>query len=563
MRKLLILLICLASLIVTASAGTVSQLESNTVIATDGTCQVTIQMQLRIDSGEVIPLFPVPANAKDVSINGHSIGTKLQSGHRYLALTEVISGAGVHTVTIRYALPDAITLDQKGVPFLNLELLGGFVYPVEQFTFTVTMPGGPEHKPDFFSTYYQETADSLLDVTIEGNTIRGVSNQVLKDRESLMLTLQVSEDLFPQSVAKRWKMGTDDILILVVALLALAYWLLTMRSLPPRRSRRTTAPEGMTAGDLGCCLTGQGVDFTLTVVSWAQMGYVHIELDDKGRVLLHKRMDMGNERSDFEVRCFKTLFGKRTTVNATGLHYARLCRKAGKNRPNIRDYYQSGSGNPYIFRGLCALIGLLGGVSMGISFANDTLWQVLAAILLGAVCALFSWFIQAGAGELHLRRKWNLWIGLGCSLVWILLGIWSREWNVAALVVLGQWLAGFSAAYGGRRSEPGRQYLSQILGLRRYLSKLTAEEAEQILQINPDYFYSLAPYAMALGVDRSFTRPFAKLELPECTYLTENVGEDEQENLTPKQWHLLLRDVVAAMDERQKPAILEKIFGKK
>jgi hypothetical protein len=183
--------------------------------------------------------------------------------------------------------------------------------------------------------------------------------------------------------------------------------------------------------------------------------------------------------------------------------------------------------------------------------------------LLGAVCALFSWFIQAGAGELHLRRKWNLWIGLGCSLVWILLGIWSREWNVAALVVLGQWLAGFSAAYGGRRSEPGRQYLSQILGLRRYLSKLTAEEAEQILQINPDYFYSLAPYAMALGVDRSFTRPFAKLELPECTYLTENVGEDEQDILTPKQWHLLLRDVVAAMDERQKPAILEKIFGKK
>lgn len=560
MRKFLIVLVCLFSLTVTASAaGTVSQLESNTRIDTDGTCEVTLTMQLRIDSGESVPTFPIPEDAKDVTINGRSIRAKSQGGYRHVALSEAISGAGIHTVTIRYSLPDSITLDKKGIAFLNLELLCGFVYPIENMTFVITLPGEPEHNPELFSTYYQETADSLFGLTIVGNEIRGVSNQQLKDRESLSMTMEVSEELFPQSVAKRWKMGTDDILMIGVAVLALTYWLVTMGNLPPKHSRRTTPPEGLTAGELGCCITAQGVDFTMMVVSWAQMGYLRIHMEENGRVLLNKRMDMGNERSDFEVRCFKTLFGKRDTVDATGLHYARLCRKAGKARPGIRDYYQRRSGNPYIFRGLCAVMGLLGGVSLGISFANDTVWQVLLAILLGGICLVFSWVIQSGAGQIHLRRKWNLWMGLGASLLWILLGVWSREWNVALFSVLGQWAAGLAASYGGRRSEPGRQCLSQILGLRRFLSKVSTAELQRILQVNPEYYYTMAPYAMALGVDGHFARQFDKLQLPECTYLT----TDTEDQPGPREWNLLLRDAVAAMDERQKPAILEKIFGKK
>ena len=560
MRKLLIVLFCLFSLTMTAfAAGSVTEMESNTVIETDGTCQVTIQMQIRIEPGEVIPSFPIPQAAKDVSINGRSIRTKLQGNYRLVELSEVIAGAGIHTVTIRYSLPDAISLDKKGVPYLQLDLLCGFVYPVEKLTFTVTLPGAPEHNPDFFSTYYQETADSLLIVKIEGNVIHGVTNQPLKDRESLTVTLEVSEELFPQSVAKRWKMGVDDILMLAVSGLGLLYWLLTMGSLPPKHSRRTTAPEGLNAGELGCCLTGQGVDFNMMVVSWAQMGYLQIEKDNKGRILLHKRMDMGNERSEFEVRYFRNLFGKKNIVNATGVNYARLCRKAGKARPGIGEYYQYRSGNPYIFRGMSGLVGLLGGVSMGIFFANDTVWQVILAILLGIGCGLASLIIQAGAGELHLRRKGHLWFGIGCSVVWILLGIWSREWNVALFVVAGQWIAGLAAAYGGRRSEQGRLYMEQLLGLRRFCTSVSPEELEKILQANPEYFYTMAPYAMALGVGGAFARQFSKLELPECTYLTDG----REAPLTPKQWQKLLSEVVGAMDARQRPAILEKIFGKK
>ena len=37
----------------------------------------------------------------------------------------------------------------------------------------------------------------------------------------------------------------------VLAILAVLYWLVFLRCLPPRRIRRATAPEGYTAGDMG------------------------------------------------------------------------------------------------------------------------------------------------------------------------------------------------------------------------------------------------------------------------------------------------------------------------
>lgn len=559
MRRIIIAILCIFLLATTVSAaGTVTDLQSNTRVDSDGTCQISLTMQISMDSADNDLVFPLPRTARDVSVNGRSVRSPLRSGYRIVDLSDVVPGAGIYTVTIAYSLPDSVILDKEDQLVLQFDLLSGFAYPIEKMRFTVTLPGASEARPSFTSTYYQETADSLMDLSVDGNTISATVTQPLKDQESLTMSLVVSEDMFPQSVAKKWKMGTDDVMMIGLAVLALAYWLLTMRCLPPRRSRKAKEPEGLTAGELGCCLTGQGVDFTMLVVSWAQMGYLLIQLDDNGRVLLHKRMDMGNERSDFEVRYFKNLFGQRRTVDGTGFHYARLCQKAARATPNIRDYYLRASGNPRIFRFLCAAIGLLGGISLATAFVNDTVWQVILSILLGAMTTASSWVIQSGVKAIHLRRKQLLWIGLGCSAVWMLLGIWSGEWNVALTVIAAQWLCGAASAYGGRRSEPGRQYMSQILGLRRYMCHVSSGELQRILEQNPDYYYALAPYAMALGVDRTFAKQFGKQQLPQCTYMT--TGMDG--HATAREWNSLLREAVAAMDERYQRLALEKYFGK-
>lgn len=557
-RLLLACLICLFLVTTVSAAGSVTQLENDTSVSSDGTCEVVITAQIRVDDAPDSLYFPLPAEAIDISLNGDAVYPALSGSVRKVDLKGEVPG----TVVIRYSLPDAVVAESSGQLRLKLKLLCGFSYPIETATFRLTLPGEPENMPAFSSTYHQEAVDSMMDYTQEGNVITCVFDEGLKDHESLTMSLLVTEKMFPQPISKIWKLSTDDILMTVFALIALIYWGITMRCLPPRRVRRAKEPEGITAGQLGCCLTGQGIDLTMLVLSWGQMGYLQIRTDKRGRLLLEKRMEMGNERAGWEIHYFSALFGKSDAVDTAGLRYARLCRKAAAARPNIREYFRPGSGNPTIFRALCTAVGLFGGVSMASAMASDTVLRVLLSILLAALAAVASWQIQHAAAQIHLRHWRKLLWGIGYSLVWIILGALVQEQGVAVIVVCSQWMAGLMAGYGGRRSELGQQLLSQILGLRRSMTRLSEEERERILERNPEYFHQMLPYAMALGVDKGFARRFGDRELPGCTYLE----SEEERTRTAQEWSKLLRALADRMDARQRQLPwedLRKRFTKK
>ena len=558
MRRLLLTLLCCLMLITTVSAaGSVTDLRSSTLISEDGSCEVTLTFQFQLDAVPAVLDFPLPATARDITVNGSSAKTTLTPEARLVDLTGAITSAGTHTVVIHYDLPDAVE-DNSGQLILSIELLSGFAYPVQKTGFTVTLPGPPEKKASFTSTYLQESVEAVMDYQVSGSTISCSVVTSLLDRETLTMRLAVSEAMFPQSMTKKWSIGEDDLFMYGIAVLALIYWLLTMRCAPSRRIRRTTEPDGLTAGELGTRLCGQGVDFTMMVISWARMGYLQIHMTDSGRVLLHKRMDMGNERSEFENRFFRSLFGRRSITDGTGFHYAHLCRKASRSTPGIRDCFLRSSGNPTVFRVLSAGVGLVGGICLALAFVNDTAWRVILSILLSVLGSWIAWQIQSAAGAFLLRRKLPLVIAIGCSLVWAVLCAWANEWPVAIFVLVTQWLAGFAAAFGGQRTETGKQTMAEILGLRRYLRSASREELLQALKYNPDYFYTMAPYALALGIDRSFAHRFNDRQLPGCPWLT--TGMDG--HLTASEWNQLLRDTVTALDERQLRLPFERFTGK-
>lgn len=100
--------------------------------------------------------------------------------------------------------------------------------------------------------------------------------------------------------------------------------------------------------------------------------------------------------------------------------------------------------------------------------------------------------------------------------------------------------------------------MSEILGLRRYLKTVPKEELQRILRSNPEYYYRMAPYALALGVDKAFARQMGNLRLSECTYLT--TGMDG--HLTAREWNGLLREVVKALDAQQQYMALKQWLGR-
>ena len=386
-----------------------------------------------------------------------------------------------------------------------------------------------------------------MELSVSGATITAEFPNGLKDNEILTMTLPVSDAMFPQPVAKQWSMDSLDLSMLLCGGLALIYWFMTLRALPPAKTYYPTPPSRFTPGEAGCHLTGATVDFPLMVLSWAQMGYVLVHLDDNGRVILHKRMDMGNERSDFEVRHFRNLFGRHRVVDSSGYHYADVCRKAGSYAPGIRLNYLPSSGNVSIFRVICALVGLLSGVALATALAKDTSLQTVLMIVLGLCGFYTAWKIQEIGKCIHLRVKAPLWKGLLWGGIWLLLSFLAGEWNVAAFAIPFQILVGFAGFYGGHRSTVGKQTMVELLGLRRYLRTADKAQLRRNQRHNPDYFYHNALWALALGVDCSFAERFEKTRLPQCSYLS--TGMDG--HLTASEWNQLLRETVAALEPRQ------------
>ena len=540
--------------------NTASSIQIYASVNEDGVADVTMTVRLRIDQSVESLYFPLPLKAEDIRLNdGGATSSRNGTATQVKLPSSVTSYVGDHVLTFKYKIPGVVSMvenpdTKKDQLTLELPLLSGFEFPVQSVTLAVTLPENIEGRPQFKSTYYQADIDKLLSVTISSNMITGQITQQLKDHETLSMTMVVPESMF-DGVDTYVRKGNPEVTpMLVCAALALIYWFIFLRGNPLLRQRRNSPPEGITAGELGVRLTQSGTDLTAMVFSWAQMGYILIQLDDRGRVWLHKKMDMGNERTAFEVKTFNALFGRRDIAEGTGKRFAELSRQLMKLNPSRKTLNHPKCGNPLIFRGLMCAMGAVCGVCYAMNFTGLKAMQVILAIFLAAVGALAAWLIQAGMYRIHLRDKLSLWLGIGIAVLWFLLGLWAGVWLIGLLCALGQLLAGLMSAYGGRRTELGRQNATQILGLHQYLRKADRAELKRIQENDPEYFYNLLPYALAMGVESTFAGRFGTKKMPACPYFTCGV----QTRMTAEEWARFFRETAKLMDERRKRMETEK-----
>ena len=528
-------------------------------VNSEGDCLVNTSVTLRLEGGETGLTFPLPANATGITMNGSSVATRKTDSAIEADISKVTEGLiGEIRLTFDYTIPDAVsvvTVNEKKVLQLEIPLLCGFKYPVEKLDFTITLPPGDLiSSPNLTSIYRQNSAGSDLPTIIKGNQIIGSSKVTLNDHDAVTMTMLVSKEMFP-TVSTYVREGNPELVPMLVCVgLALLYWLIFLRTAPLIRNRSISPPEGITAGELGCRLTLAGADLTMMVFSWAQLGYILIHLDGNGRVLLHKRMDMGNERSQFEVKVFKLLFGNRRVVDGTGYQYARLCRKVAGMIPSQRTLCKPFSGNMKIFRGLACGAQVFCGICVAMNMTSILALQILLSMILGALGAISGWLIQDVAFRHHLRGKVPVYIGFVCLLVWIVLGLLCGQVWIPLGCSLGQLLMGYFAAYGGRRSDVGRLNAGQVLGLRNYLKHLPREDISRLLKNDPDYFFNMAPYALALGIINPYAKTFGRRKLDQCPYLITRVHGSR----TAEEWGHLMADAADMMDAKARRMMVEK-----
>lgn len=557
MRRYLILILCVLTLTsVVHASGTARSVTNTSAVAADGSCSVSLTVEINLNEPASGLTFGLPGGAKNVTMNGSSVRTYRSSEDSSVLQADLSSLNGLigtYPITFQYTISDVLQTIDKQL-YLQLPLLSGFEYPVEKLTFSVTFPGEISGDANFYSGYLNSSVESIMQRDTVGHTISGSTTAALQDRDTLTLSMQVSEEMFPGKLLLDREGNPEVVYMAICAGLALLYWMLMLRCLPIIRQYRTIPPEGLTAGEVGSRLSAAGVDLTMMVFSWAQMGYLKIVPDKYGRVYLQKRMDMGNERTDFECRVFKQLFSRGNMIDGTGTAYAKLCLKVAQTVSGAHEMYRRRAGNLQIFRILVCGVSLFSGICFGMNFVYNPTLQVLLSILLAIVGVVTGWSIQDGMYRFHIRGKTAQYVGAVCMLVWILLGALAGVVWIGVAAVAAQMVAGLAAAYGGRRSSLGRTHASQILGLRHYLKHVSKEEVRRLLDNNPDYFFDMMPYAMALGVDSQFARRFEGVGLPPCAYLTAR----QNRRRSPQEWALLMRKTADKLDKRQRKMLLEK-----
>lgn len=522
-RFLLLLFLLLALTTGAAAAGTITDLRTDCLVAGNGSCQVTQTVTIEFTGIEQSLTIPLGANAKRASIAGYRAQKIVEDGYTLFQLKDDAGFAGGRTFTVTYTLSGLVT-ETDGEQTLNLPLLcPKWDYPIEHFSFTVTMPKDIETVPGFSSGYYGDVIEDYMTAARQGAVLLGDLDTALKDHESLTMTLALGPRYFTGTYSGWSANWVAAAFCILFAVLALGYWFVTLRSPRLSVSSRSLPPDSALPCDLPFLLAGAKPDFNMLLCHWASLGYLSIAVDPQGHVSLLRHMYMGNERRGLECKLFAALFARADRCDGASIHYKNTAKSAAGALARFwgRRLYERGSGNVLVMRALAALCS---GVAL-LSAASFLLPVLPLRWLLLALCfvlgAAMSACIQLAAIRWYLRRVPVLALGGACAVAMLVLGNLSGTFPLMLLAAALSALTGVLTRHGGRRSRAGGRLLGQVLGFRQFLRRVTPSHLLMRLQRDPQYFYRTLPYAEAMGLGAMFARKFGDTELDPCEWYNE------------------------------------------
>lgn len=522
-RFLLLLFLLLALTTGAAAAGTITDLRTDCLVAGNGSCQVTQTVTIEFTGIEQSLTIPLGANAKRASIAGYHAQKTVEDGYTLFQLKDDAGFAGSRTFTVTYTLSGLVT-ETDGEQTLNLPLLcPKWDYPIEHFSFTVTMPKDIETVPGFSSGYYGDVIEDYMTAARQGAVLLGDLDTALKDHESLTMTLALGPRYFTGTYSGWSANWVAAAFCILFAVLALGYWFVTLRSPRLSVSSRSLPPDSALPCDLPFLLAGAKPDFNMLLCHWASLGYLSIAVDPQGHVSLLRHMYMGNERRGLECKLFAALFARADRCDGASIHYKNTAKSAAGALARFwgRRLYERRSGNVLVMRALAALCSGVALLSAA-SFLLPVLplrWLVLAlCFVLGAA---MSACVQLAAIRWYLRHVPVLALGGACAVAMLVLGNLSGTFPLMLLAAALSALTGVLTRHGGQRSRAGGRLLGQVLGFRQFLRRVTPSHLLMRLQRDPQYFYRTLPYAEAMGLGAMFARKFGDTELDPCEWYNE------------------------------------------
>jgi hypothetical protein len=416
--------------------------------------------------------------------DGKPLKVESSRERHYLKFKIWVPGAvdAVRSVAIRYRVPNALLFFEDHDE-LYWNITGDeWEVPIEDASAVIELPAGASGIRTLAFTGAYGSKEQDADVSVNGSEITFKMRRNLAFREGLTAVVGWDKGFVkaPTATANATLfLRSNWPLLLPIGILALMYWLWSTRGRDPRLRPIAAAyspPEGLTPGEVGT-LTDNSADMrdiTATLVDLAVRGFLVIEekkqehlmglWSDKGYTFhLKKKANEWSSLKAHEQRLLDAIFsgGYLESVSLSDLE-----NKFYKDLPGIKDR---------IFD-----------VLMSRRYFNQRPDKVRTGYLIGGVVL---GFLIVWAGGMMAAKS----------------GMQPLPF-ITAGVISGIIVCGFGWFMPARTVE-GTRALEGVLGFEDFLGRVEADRFERMVK-TPQLFEKYLPFAMALGVEKNWTKAF-------------------------------------------------------
>lgn len=409
-------------------------------------------------------------------------------------------------------------------------------------SFSVNFPDDFDHDQlELYYGSYGSTADGkeLLDLSWEGNTLKGTLTKDMDFGSGITMYAQMGEDYFTGS---NLIPPVNTILIVVaVVILVLVFFMFQRigRDEEIITSVQFQPPTDLDSAAVGYIIDGSAEDKDVLslILYWADRG--HLQIEDTGKKkdlkLVKTALPLPEDAPKYERTLFDKLFQKGDSVKISSLQY-KCTGTISTVKSQIKDYVKA-KGGLYTTASVVARVfsALISFIPIGI-FLLMTLVLNKFGILQQIVCVcslilmvlgllLFCYTVDKWHGKRRVSRVGGGIIGVClyvCGLA-LIIGIYFsalRQQNVFDFTqgLIASSVASFAClfftAFMKRRTEKCIEWMGRLLGLREFIATAELDRLKAMADENPEWFYSVLPYTYVFGLSDVFAKRLETLAIP-------------------------------------------------
>ncbi|MBN2559105.1 MAG: DUF2207 domain-containing protein, partial [Clostridia bacterium] len=387
---------------------------------------------------------------------------------------------------------------------------------------------------------YQATVHHV----IEGTRITGFV-PILGPNEGLTVRIVLPEDTFAVKSMKGKPVlfsSASWIICLLLMLFAWHIWNSKGRDPALYPSVQFEPPENMTPAEAGYVIDGiiDNKDITSLIFHWAEKGFIDISESGKNEFLFVRKKEPETS-NDYETFMFHRLFeyGRDGWVSTNDLKQE-FYEDIPLVKAQIMEKYEGGRSlftkESKIWSRIVFLLSAL-----PLFLLTLTLMEGLPPPELFFSTAFTAVvMLVVGGVMVHAMKKWNIYTRLARISRIVMFAIMTAVFFAVCFVFAFTIEEAFSPFYHSmafivaealrtalatftllafsaaiiKRTEFGHGLLEHLLGLRNFIKEAEMDKLKQMIDKDPEYFYSILPYAIVLGLENSWARKFEGITMP-------------------------------------------------